>query len=172
MFFIEVGNLAACGIVVLLNDDRAVIKAGMKYLLMEQPGFGPGSFGYRLFLHHDGPTSTSPGCTGAGTEPTKTSPAPRPFDGGPFYVGFMGQGGGLSPAHLAADAHSGAPTHPAPCFPRWCSRPYMFLLMKVLFRVFGPAVTDKTPVFRHIVCRGRRGHDCRVLWQALRQKKL
>ncbi len=167
--FIEVGNLAACGIVVL-KDDRAVIKAGMKYLLMSSLGSGLVLLGTAFSYTMTGHLNIT--WVHRVLEQTHQNfPRAALLSVGLFTVGLMVKAA-VFPLHTwLPDAHSGAPTPSSALLSSVVLKAYLFLLIKVLFRVFGPAVTGQTPVFAILFGAGAVGMMAGSLL-ALRQKKL
>jgi multicomponent Na+:H+ antiporter subunit D len=167
--FIEVGNLASCGIVVL-KDERAVMKAGMKYLLMSSLGSGLILLGTAFLYTMTGHLNM----TWVHTVLTATHqnfPRAALLTVGLFSVGLMVKAA-VFPLHTwLPDAHSGAPTPSSALLSSVVLKAYLFLLIKILFRVFGPAVTSQTPIFAILFGAGAVGMIAGSLL-ALRQKNL
>lgn len=153
--FIEISNLASCGIVVV-KDKKENIKAGLKYLIMSCLGSGLVLMGiaflYSMTGHlnmifiHESLINTY-----------LDYPNVIIITLGLFTVG-LGVKSSLYPLHTwLPDAHSNAPTSSSAILSSLVLKAYIIFLLKVLYRVMGAEIIFKTPILNILLILGCLG---------------
>ncbi|PRR78917.1 Na(+)/H(+) antiporter subunit D [Clostridium liquoris] len=153
--FIEIGNLASCGIVVV-KDKKENIKAGMKYLIMSCLGSGLVLMGIAFLYSITGHLNM----TYIHNELVKNYihyPRTILITLGLFTVG-LGVKSAMFPLHTwLPDAHSNAPTTSSAILSSLVLKGYILFLIKVLYRVFGIEIIRNFPILNIILVLGCLG---------------
>lgn len=153
--FIEIGNLASCGIVVV-KDKKENIKAGLKYLIMSCLGSGLVLMGIAFLYSMTGQLNM----TFIHETLIKTYmdyPQAIIITLGLFTVG-LGVKSALFPLHIwLPDAHSNAPTSSSAILSSLVLKAYIIFLLKVLYRVMGKEIISGTPILNIILILGCLG---------------
>ncbi|MBC2399491.1 multicomponent Na+:H+ antiporter subunit D [Clostridium tetanomorphum] len=150
--FIEIGNLASCGIVII-KDKKENIKAGMKYLIMSCLGSGLVLMGIAFLYSLTGHLNM----TYIHNELVKNyTNYPRSIliTLGLFTVG-LGVKSAMFPLHTwLPDAHSNAPTTSSAILSSLVLKGYVLFLIKILYRVFGREIIVQFPILNIILLLG------------------
>lgn len=153
--FIEIGNLASCGIVVA-KDKKENIKAGMKYLIMSCLGSGLVLMGI-AFLYSITGNLNMTYIHNVLVYNHENYHNVIVITVGLFIVG-LGVKSAMFPLHTwLPDAHSNAPTSSSAILSSLVLKGYVFFLIKVLFRVFGLDIIKTLPVLNMILIFGSTG---------------
>lgn len=142
--FIEIGNLAASGLIIL-KDTRASIKAGLKYLIMSCLGSGLILLGiawiYTMTGHLNMTAIHAQLAVAAGDYPHALLLAV-----GLFTVGLAVKTA-LFPLHAwLPDAYSAAPAPAAALLSSIAAKAYIVFLIHILFRLTGTSFVTSTPL--------------------------
>ena len=153
--FIEIGNLASCGIVVI-KDQKENIKAGMKYLIMSCLGSGLVLMGIAFLYAVTGHLNM----TYMHNELVKNYMNYKNLlliSIGLFTVG-LGVKSAMFPLHTwLPDAHSSAPTSSSALLSSLVLKGYVIFLIKMLFRVFGIELLREFSILKIILILGCLG---------------
>lgn len=153
--FIEIGNLASCGIVVI-KDKKENIKAGMKYLIMSCLGSGLVLMGIAFLYSITGHLNM----TYIHNELIKDYMNNKNsvlISMGLFTVG-LGVKSAMFPLHTwLPDAHSNAPTSSSALLSSLVLKGYVLVLIKILFRVFGMEILRQFSILKVILILGCSG---------------
>lgn len=153
--FIEIGNLASCGIVVV-KDKKENIKAGMKYLIMSCLGSGLVLMGIAFLYSMTGHLNM----TYIHKELVKNYvnyPRAVLITLGLFTAG-LGVKSAMFPLHTwLPDAHSNAPTTSSAILSSLVLKGYVLFLIKVLYRVFGIEIIRNFSILNIILLFGCLG---------------
>lgn len=153
--FIEVGTLAACGIIVV-KDKKENILATLKYLIMSSLGSGLVLMGIAYLYSITGHLNMGYIHQELLTVYTEY-PRAILITLGLFTVG-LGVKSAIFPLHSwLPDAHSSAPTPSSAILSSLVLKAYAILLVKVLFRVFGFEMVSLFPVLKIILVLGSMG---------------
>ncbi|GAA0723305.1 monovalent cation/H+ antiporter subunit D family protein [Clostridium malenominatum] len=153
--FIEIGNLASCGIVVI-KDKKENIKAGMKYLIMSCLGSGLVLMGI-AFLYsitgHLNMTYMHEVLAQNYMDYSKIITIVL----GLFTVG-LGVKSAMFPLHTwLPDAHSNAPTSSSALLSSLVLKGYVWFFIKVLYRIFGKEIIVNFPILNVVLLLGSLG---------------
>lgn len=153
--FIEIGNLASCGIVVI-KDKKENIKAGIKYLIMSCLGSGLVLMGI-AFLYsitgHLNMTYMHEVLVQNYMDYSKIVTIVL----GLFTVG-LGVKSAMFPLHTwLPDAHSNAPTSSSALLSSLVLKGYVWFLVKVIYRIFGKEIIVNFPILNVILLLGSLG---------------
>lgn len=153
--FIEIGNLASCGIVVI-KDKKENIKAGMKYLIMSCLGSGLVLMGIAFLYSITGHLNM----TYMHNELVKNYMNHKNLlliSMGLFTVG-LGVKSAMFPLHTwLPDTHSSAPTSSSALLSSLVLKGYVIFLIKMLFRVFGIDLLREFSILKVILILGCAG---------------
>ncbi|MDU1443969.1 MAG: proton-conducting transporter membrane subunit [Clostridium cochlearium] len=153
--FIEIGNLASCGIVVI-KDKKENIKAGMKYLIMSCLGSGLVLMGIAFLYSITGHLNM----TYMHNELVKNYINHKNLvliSMGLFTVG-LGVKSAMFPLHTwLPDAHSSAPTTSSAFLSSLVLKGYVIFLIKILYRVFGMDLLREFSILKVILILGCAG---------------
>ncbi|WP_461206283.1 complex I subunit 5 family protein [Clostridium sp. DL1XJH146] len=167
--FIEIGTLASCGIIVV-KDKKETIKATLKYLIMSILGSGLVLMGIAYLYSITGQlnmTSMHEVLLGIYME----YPDAILIILGLFTIG-LGVKSAMFPLHSwLPDAHSSAPTSSSAILSALVLKGYIFLLIKVLYRIFGFEIIGQFPVLDLILILGSAGMIMGSIF-AIMQKEL
>lgn len=153
--FIEISNLASCGIVVV-KDKKENIRAGIKYLILSCLGSGLVLMGIAFlysmtghlnmtFIHENLINSYM------------NYPQAIIITLGLFTVG-IGVKSALFPLHTwLPDAHSNAPTSSSAMLSSLVLKAYVIFLIKILYRVMGNEIISETPILFVLLALGSLG---------------
>jgi multicomponent Na+:H+ antiporter subunit D len=153
--FIEIGNLASCGIVVV-KDKKENIKAGLKYLIMSSLGSGLVLMGIAFLYSMTGQLNI----TYIHESLIKNYidyPQAVIITLGLFTIG-LGVKSALFPLHTwLPDAHSNAPTSSSAILSSLVLKAYVIFLLKVLYRVMGKEIISSTSILSVLLVLGCLG---------------
>ncbi len=153
--FIEISNLASCGIVVV-KDKKENIRAGIKYLILSCLGSGLVLMGIAFLYSMTGHLNM----TFIHESLTKTYmnyPQAIIITLGLFTVG-VGVKSALFPLHTwLPDAHSNAPTSSSAILSSLVLKAYIIFLLKILYSVMGNEIISDTPIFLVLLALGSLG---------------
>ncbi|KPU42301.1 Na(+)/H(+) antiporter subunit D [Oxobacter pfennigii] len=153
--FIEVGTLAACGIIVV-KDKKENIKATLKYLFMSCLGSGLILMGIAFLYTMTGQLNMSyihQSIINVQEDYKRTILITLSL----FTVG-LGVKSAMFPMHnWLPDAHSSAPAPSSAILSSLVVKAYAILLIKVLYRIFGLDIINQFPVLRIILILGSAG---------------
>ena len=153
--FIEISNLASCGIVVV-KDKKENIKAGLKYLILSCLGSGLVLMGIAFLYSMTGHLNM----TFIHENLMKSYmdyPQAIIITLGLFTVG-IGVKSALFPLHTwLPDAHSNAPTSSSAILSSLVLKAYVIFLLNVLYRVMGKEIISNTPILNIILALGSLG---------------
>ncbi|WP_164508976.1 complex I subunit 5 family protein [Clostridium rectalis] len=153
--FIEIGNLASCGIVIV-KDKKENIKAGMKYLIMSCLGSGLVLMGIAFLYSITGYLNMSYIHKSLVTVHENYSNIIL-ITLGLFTVG-IGVKSAMFPLHIwLPDAHSSAPTSSSAILSSLVLKGYIIFFIKILYRVFGRGIISNFPIFNIILILGCLG---------------
>jgi multicomponent Na+:H+ antiporter subunit D len=153
--FVEIGTIASCGIIVV-KDKKENIKATLKYLIMSSLGSGlllmAIAFMYSItgqlnltYMHNDL------------IEVYSSYPDAILIALGLFTIG-LGVKAAMFPLHSwLPDAHSSAPTTSSAILSSLVLKGYVYLLIKIFYRVFGLEIITQFPVLKIIMILGGFG---------------
>lgn len=150
--FIEIGNLASCGIVVV-KDKKENIKAGLKYLIMSCLGSGLVLMGIAFLYSITGQLNMTY-IHESLVKSYMDYPKVIIITLGLFTVG-LGVKSALFPLHTwLPDAHSNAPTSSSAILSSLVLKAYIIFLLKVLYRVMGKEIISNIPILNIILILG------------------
>ncbi|WP_097028457.1 complex I subunit 5 family protein [Clostridium peptidivorans] len=153
--FIEIGNLASCGIVIV-KDKKENIKAGFKYLIMSCLGSGLVLLGIAYLYSITGQLNI----TYIHEELAKNYanyPQAIRIILGLFTVG-LGVKSAMFPLHTwLPDAHSNAPTSSSAILSSLVLKAYVIFLFKILYRVMGKDIIVNFSILNIILVLGCLG---------------
>jgi len=153
--FIEISNLASCGIVIV-KDKKENIKAGIKYLILSCLGSGLVLMGIAFLYSMTGHLNM----TFIHENLIKSYmdyPQAIIITLGLFTVG-IGVKSALFPLHTwLPDAHSNAPTSSSAILSSLVLKAYIVFLLKVLYRVMGKEIISQTPILLILLILGSSG---------------
>lgn len=153
--FIEVGTLAACGIIVV-KDKKESIKATLKYFIMSCLGSGLVLMGIAFLYTMTGQLNISFIHRELMKVYTNYNNAIL-VSLGLFTMGF-GVKSAMFPLHTwLPDAHSSAPTSSSALLSGLVLKAYVYLLIKVLYRVYGIELINNFPILSIILVLGSLG---------------
>lgn len=153
--FIEVGTLASCGIIVV-KDKKENIMATTKYLLMSCLGSGLVLMGIAYIYSITGHLNMS-FIHIVLVDVYMKYPKAVLIILGLFTVG-LGVKSAIFPLHnWLPDAHSSAPSSSSALLSSLVLKAYVILLIKVLYRIFGPEIVMQFPILRIILILGSLG---------------
>ncbi|MEW9093834.1 MAG: proton-conducting transporter membrane subunit [Clostridiaceae bacterium] len=153
--FIEIGNLASCGIVVI-KDKKENIKAGIKYLIMSCLGSGLVLMGI-AFLYsitgHLNMTFIHESMIKNHSQYTRIITITL----GLFTIG-LGVKSAMFPLHTwLPDAHANAPTSSSAILSSLVLKGYVWFLIKIIYKVFGKEIINNLPILNIILILGSLG---------------
>lgn len=153
--FIEISNLASCGIVVV-KDKKENIKAGLKYLFMSCLGSGLVLMGIAFLYSMTGQLNM----TFIHENLIKNYmnyPQAIIITLGLFTVG-LGVKSAMFPLHIwLPDAHSNAPTSSSAILSSLVLKAYIIVLLNVLYRIMGKEIISSTPILNILLILGCLG---------------
>jgi len=153
--FIEIGNLASCGIVVV-KGKKENIKAGLKYLIMSCLGSGLVLMGIAFLYSMTGHLNMT-FIHESLIKNYMNYPQAIIITLGLFTVG-LGVKSAMFPLHTwLPDAHSNAPTPSSAILSSLVLKAYVIFLLKVLYRVMGKEIIFNTPILNIILTLGCLG---------------
>lgn len=153
--FIEIGNLASCGIVVI-KDKKENIKAGIKYLIMSCLGSGLVLMGIAFLYSMTGQLNMTYIHEGL-IKNYANYPQAMLITMALFTVG-LGVKSAMFPLHTwLPDAHSNAPTSSSAILSSLVLKAYVIFLLKILYRVVGKDILVNFPIFNIILVLGCLG---------------
>ncbi|MCY6355213.1 complex I subunit 5 family protein [Clostridium sp. ZS2-4] len=153
--FIEVGTLASCGIIVI-KDKKENIKATIKYLIMSCLGSGLVLMGIAFLYSITGQLNITY-IHEALVENYTNYPNAILITLGLFTVG-LGVKSAMFFLHTwLPDAHSSAPATSSALLSALVLKPFVLLLIKVLYRVFGIDIIRQFPILNIIMVMGSIG---------------
>ena len=153
--FVEIGTIASCGIIVV-KDKKENIKATLKYLIMSSLGSGlllmAIAFMYSItgqlnltYMHE------------TLMQVYTNYPDAILIALGLFTIG-LGVKSAMFPLHSwLPDAHSSAPTTSSAILSSIVLKGYVYLLIKIFYRVFGLEIINEFPVLRIVMILGGAG---------------
>ncbi len=153
--FIEVGTLASCGIIIV-KDKKENIKATMKYLIMSSLGSGLVLMGIAYLYSMTGHLNIN----FIHEEITKTYlnyPDAVLISIVLFIIG-LGVKSAMFPLHnWLPDAHSNAPSSSSAILSSLVLKAFVFLMIKILYRVFGIEILQHYTVLNILLILGSLG---------------
>ena len=153
--FIEIGNLASCGIVVV-KGKKENIKAGLKYLIMSCLGSGLVLMGIAYLYSMTGHLNMTY-IHESLIKNYMNYPQAIIITLGLFTVG-LGVKSALFPLHTwLPDAHSNAPTSSSAILSSLVLKAYIIFLLKILYRVMGKEIIFNTPIINILLILGSSG---------------
>ena len=153
--FIEISNLASCGIVVV-KDKKENIKAGLKYLIMSCLGSGLVLMGIAYLYSMTGHLNMT-SIHESLIKSYMNYPQAIIITLGLFAVG-LGVKSALFPLHTwLPDAHTNAPTPSSAILSSLVLKAYVIFLLKVLYRVMGTEIILSTPILNILLIMGCLG---------------
>lgn len=153
--FIEISNLASCGIVVVKGKKENII-AGMKYLIMSCLGSGLVLMGIAFLYSMTGQLNMT-FIHESLIKSYMNYPQAIIITLGLFTVG-LGVKSALFPLHTwLPDAHSDAPTSSSAILSSLVLKAYIIFLLKVLYRVMGKEIISHTPILNVLLALGCLG---------------
>lgn len=153
--FIEIGNLASCGIVVV-KGNKENIRAGLKYLIMSCLGSGLVLMGIAFLYSMTGHLNMTFIHESLMKNYMNYQQAII-ITLGLFAVG-LGVKSALFPLHTwLPDAHSNAPTPSSAILSSLVLKAYIIFLLKVLYRVIGKEIIINTPILNVLLTLGCLG---------------
>jgi len=153
--FIEIGNLASCGIVVI-KDKKENIKAGLKYLIMSCLGSGLVLMGIAFLYSMTGHLNMTY-IHEILINNYMNYPNAIIISLGLFTVG-LGVKSALFPLHTwLPDAHSSAPTSSSAILSSLVLKAYIIFLINILYRVMGTEIISETPILNVLLAFGSLG---------------
>lgn len=153
--FIEVGTLASCGIIVI-KDKKENIKATIKYLIMSCLGSGLVLMGIAFLYSMTGQLNISY-IHEVLVQNYTNYPKAILVTIGLFTIG-LGVKSAMFFLHTwLPDAHSSAPSTSSALLSALVLKPFVLLLIKVLYRVFGIDIIRQFPVLYIIMIMGSIG---------------
>ena len=153
--FIEIGNLASCGIVVV-KGKKENIKAGLKYLIMSCLGSGLVLMGIAFLYSMTGHLNMTY-IHESLIKSYMNYPQAIIITLGLFTVG-LGVKSALFPLHTwLPDAHSSAPTSSSAILSSLVLKAYVIFLLKILYRVMGKEIIFNTPILNILLILGSLG---------------
>lgn len=153
--FIEIGNLASCGIVII-KDKKENIKAGIKYLIMSCLGSGLVLMGIAYLYSMTGQLNMTYMHESLVNNYTNY-PQAILITLGLFTIG-LGVKSAMFPLHTwLPDAHSNAPTSSSAILSSMVLKAYVIFLIKVLYRVMGKDIIVNFSILNIILVLGCLG---------------
>lgn len=153
--FVEIGTIASCGIIVV-KDKKENIKATLKYLIMSSLGSGLLLMGIAFLYSITGQLNLTY-MHEALIKVYENYPNAILISLGIFTIG-IGVKAAMFPLHSwLPDAHSSAPTSSSAILSSLVLKGYVYLLIKIFYRVFGLDIVTQFPVLRIILILGSLG---------------
>ncbi len=153
--FIEISNIAACGIVIV-KDKKENIRAALKYLILSSVGSGLVLMGLAFIYSITGNlnmTYINKELINNFHEYNKSVMIAL----GLFTAG-LGVKGAMFPMHVwLPDAHSNAPSTSSAILSAVVLKAYVILYIKILYRVFGYEIVSEFPILLIVLILGSLG---------------